>query len=212
MKYHIAALAALMLVGASRICGAQQPKTAAADCKSVESTDHTNMDHAAHIAALERCSSGPVPTSGGQAAFGAISEVVRMLKADPKTDWTKVNIEALRQHLIDMDEVIMRSAAVQRNVPGGIEVDVTSVGPTTDAIRRMTRNHTAMLDKGDEYHATSKEIPGGARLTVTAKNANDANVVSRIRGLGFAGIMTEGDHHAPHHLAIARGQLVHTQR
>jgi hypothetical protein len=26
-----------------------------------------------------------------------------------------------------------------------------------------------------------------------------------IRGLGFAGIMVEGDHHAEHHLAMARG-------
>jgi hypothetical protein len=208
MKSRIAVAAALVLVGTSRTSLAQQPsKTPAPDCSSTAVVDHSKMDHEAHAATMERC--GAVPTSPGQAAFGAISEVVRMLKADAKTDWAKVNIEALRQHLIDMDEVTMRSAAAQRNIPGGIEVDVTGTGRTTDAIRRMTLNHSAMLNGGTEYNASAKEIPGGARLTVTAKNAADASAVARIRGLGFAGIMTEGDHHAAHHLAVARGETVH---
>ena len=48
---------------------------------------------------------GLVPTMPGQEAFGTIQEIVRMLEADPATDWSKVNIGALREHLIDMDEV-----------------------------------------------------------------------------------------------------------
>jgi hypothetical protein len=150
-----------------------------------------------------------VPTSAGQAAYGAISEIVTMLKADSTTDWTKVNIEALRQHLIDMDEVTMRSAAEQRNIPGGIEVDVTGAGRTLASIRRMVASHASMLEQGEQYHASASEISGGARLVVTARNPGDAGVVARIRGLGFAGIMTEGDHHARHHLALARGEPVH---
>ena len=39
----------------------------------------------------------------GQAAFGAMAEVVRTLEGDPATDWSKVDIERLRQHLIDMN-------------------------------------------------------------------------------------------------------------
>ena len=34
---------------------------------------------------------------------------MRILEADPTTDWSKVNIGALREHLIDMDEVTMRA-------------------------------------------------------------------------------------------------------
>jgi hypothetical protein len=150
-----------------------------------------------------------IPVSPGQAAYGAISEVVATLKADSSTDWTKVNIEALRQHLIDMDEVTMRSVAEQRNVPGGIEVDVTGAGRTIAAIRRMTASHASMVERGNEYHASATEIPGGARLVVTARNPGDAGTVARIRGLRFAGIMTEGDHHARHHMALARGEAVH---
>ena len=210
MKAYIAA--AITLLSASAVCPAQQQaKTPTPDCSSIASVDHAKMDHEAHLATMERCAGASVPTSSGQAAFGAISEIVRMLKADPKTDWSKVNVEALRQHLIDMDEVTMRSVAAQRSIPGGIEVDVTGTGRTTDAIRRMTVNHSAMLAKESDYNASAKEIPGGARLTVTAKDTGNAATVARIRGLGFAGIMTEGDHHAAHHLAIARGEMVHSR-
>ena len=41
------------------------------------------------------------PTMPGQDAFGAIQEIVQILEADPKTDWSKVELEGLRQHLID---------------------------------------------------------------------------------------------------------------
>src|SRR5512146_836108 len=85
-----------------------------ADCArmSSSSADHANMDHAAHMALMQKCQSA-LPTQPGQAAFGAISEIVRMLEADSTTDWSRVNIEALRQHLIDMDDVIMHAAVVQ---------------------------------------------------------------------------------------------------
>ena len=50
-------------------------------------------------------------SSPGQAAFGAIEEIVQKLEADPATDWSKVNIGALREHLIDMNEVTLRADA-----------------------------------------------------------------------------------------------------
>jgi hypothetical protein len=34
------------------------------------------------------------PTMPGQEAFGAIQEIVRILDADPKTDWSRVDLEA----------------------------------------------------------------------------------------------------------------------
>src|SRR3954464_1720474 len=126
--------------------------------------------------------SSQTPTQSGQAAYGAIAEVVRILEADPNTDWTRVNIEALRQHLIDMDEVTLRSKATQRNVEGGLEIDVTGSGRTVSAIRQLVASHAATLEMGDTYHAISTDIPDGARLTVTARNPNDAKTIARIRG------------------------------
>jgi hypothetical protein len=201
-----AAIFALVSLPARDDAQAASRSPAATDCATVNSSavDHANMDHAAHLAAMKECDTA-LPTLPGQAAFGAIAEIVRLLEADPKTDWTRVNVEALRQHLIDMDEVTMHAAVSSHNVPGGLEMDVTGIGRTTDAIRRMAINHTRMLDQGSAYHATAVEIANGARLTVTAKQESDARTVALIRGLGFAGIMTEGNHHAAHHLAIARG-------
>ncbi len=176
-----------------------------ADCGKVAgSMDHANMDHAAHQAAMKPCDA-PRPTLPGQAAFAAIGEVVRMLKADPNTDWSRVNVEALRQHLIDMDDVTMHAVVAQRSVSGGLEMEVTGTGRTVAAIKRMAINHSRMLGQEGEYRATAQEIASGARITVTATQPNDARMVAQIRGLGFAGLMTEGDHHAAHHLALARG-------
>jgi hypothetical protein len=151
----------------------------------------------------------PAASTSGQAAYAAIGEIVGLLEADSTTDWSKVNIEALRQHLIDMDEVTMRAAAEQRTIPAGIEVDVTGTGRTLGAIRRMVSSHALALAQGDGYDASAKDISGGVRLVVTAKNPGNAGVVARIRGLGFAGLMTVGDHHARHHLVLARGEAMH---
>lgn len=206
-RLAIIAVASLVAGPARLIAQRQSTAKAERDCSAAMEmpADHANMDHAAHRAMMAECS-GALPTLPGQAAFGAISEVVRLLEADPKTDWSRVNIEALRQHLIDMDEVTMHAAVAQRNVPGGAEMDVTGTGRTADAIKRIVVNHARMLDQDNEYHATAQTIENGARITVTAKQAADARTVARIRGLGFAGLMTEGNHHAAHHLAIARGE------
>lgn len=150
-----------------------------------------------------------LPTSAGQAAYGTIAEVVRILLADPNTDWTKVNVEALRQHLVDMDEVIMRSVVSQRNVDGGIAMQITGTGRTVDAIRRMTKSHASVLDGGPDYRASVRDADRGVVMVVTARDPADASAVARIRGLGFAGLMTVGDHHAAHHLALARGDAAH---
>jgi hypothetical protein len=185
-----------------------QSADAKPDCSKLSSAsmDHANMDHTApsHMSAMQACA-GALPTQAGQAAFGAISEIVRMLDADPNTDWSRVNIEALRQHLIDMDDVTMHAVVSQRSVPGGVEMTVTGSGRTAGAIKRMAVNHRRMLDQESEYHATATERSDGAIITVMAKDSSDARLVARIRGLGFAGLMTQGEHHAAHHLAIARG-------
>jgi hypothetical protein len=148
------------------------------------------------------------PAQPGQEAFGAIAEIVRILDADPTTDWSKVDLERLRQHLIDMNEVVLHSEVKQTAVPGGLTIEVTGTGRTEQAIRAMLVPHAAELDHMAAYAARAETIPGGIRLTVTAKNSDDARAVARLRGLGFIGLLTEGGHHGPHHLAMARGEAL----
>jgi hypothetical protein len=150
------------------------------------------------------------PTQAGQAAFAAIAEVVRMLEADSTTDWSRVNIEALRQHLIDMDAVVMRATVTSTPVDGGARFTVAGTGETIASIRRMATAHGAMLSSESGYTVTARNIPNGAEVTIVA-SAKDATathrMTQRIRALGFVGLLTSGDHHGPHHLMIARGTM-----
>jgi len=145
------------------------------------------------------------PTEGGQAAFAAIAEVVARLEADPATDWSKVNLEALRQHLVDMDHVTLRSRMVQREVAGGFAADVTGDAVVAASIRRMLAAHVAQMAAEGGPRGSVEEIPGGMRLTVVAADISDARAVARLRGLGPIGILTLGDHHGAHHEMMARG-------
>jgi len=151
----------------------------------------------------------PAPTRAGQEAFATIAEIVRLLDADPKTDWSKVNLEALRQHLIDMDDVTIRSAVQQESVPGGVRFVVTGTGRTRDAIRRMAMAHGTTVSKADGFTWTASEAPDGAQVTVRVTDPTDTRAIARLRGLGFLGVLSLGDHHVVHHLALASGQHPH---
>jgi hypothetical protein len=164
------------------------------------------QDHSAHS---RHATSGNVPALAGQDAYAAIAEVVRILDADSSTDWSRVDLERLRQHLIMMNEVTLNSTVRQENVPGGARMDVSGGGRTAGAIRQMLRAHAAELNGMPDLRAEAVEIADGIRLAVTARDASNERLVSRIRGLGFAGLLTLGDHHGPHHLALARGLQPH---
>ena len=124
VRRHYLSLALLLIVGAAAIIAASA---------LVFAQDRSHMDHARHVHGSEAI----VPTMPGQEAFGTIQEIVRILEADPATDWSKVNIGALREHLIDMDEVTMRARAIERALADGVEITVTGEGRTLAAIKRM---------------------------------------------------------------------------
>jgi hypothetical protein len=145
------------------------------------------------------------PTMPGQDAFGAIQEIVQILQSDPKTDWSKVSIEALRQHLIDMNEVTLHAAATPRDIDNGVEIKVTGESRTLEAIKRMVPAHVNELRELG-WNARSEELPNGVTLTVMA---SETQPLTRLKALGFMGIMVQGSHHQQHHLLMAEGQLVH---
>jgi hypothetical protein len=143
------------------------------------------------------------PTMPGQAAFGTIQEIVQILQADPSTDWSRVNIAALRQHLIDMDEVTLRAAADQRALENGIEITVTGEGRTLEAIKRMVPAHARELAQIG-WSAKTEDLSNGVKLVVTT---GDTTQVAKLKALGFMGLMVQGSHHQPHHLMMAKGEL-----
>jgi hypothetical protein len=147
------------------------------------------------------------PTEAGQSAFAAIAEIVALLEADPKTDWSKVDIEALRQHLIDMNNVTLLANVKESDQGNAVEFQVTRTGLVTDSIRRMVMAHAMTMNGVYGWNYAAKEIEGGASLTVTPPNA--ASMV-KLKGLGFIGIIANGMHHQQHHWMIANGQNPHS--
>jgi hypothetical protein len=148
---------------------------------------------------------GGQPTMPGQDAFGAIQEIVRILEADPATDWSKVNIAALRDHLIDMNEVTLHAVADQHALDDGVEIMVTGEGRTADAIKRMVPAHVHELNAMG-WNAKTEDLPNGVKLVVTS---TDPNQVTKLKALGFMGIMVQGSHHQLHHLMMAKGEFTH---
>jgi hypothetical protein len=161
-----------------------------------QDTHNQHMKHGAQMA-------DALPTEAGQAAFATIQEIVSKLEADPKTDWSKVNIEALRQHLIDMDNVTLRAVVTTDAVAQGVRYTVTGEGSTVASIQRMVLAHAATMNGVNGLMLTAKALPIGAELSVKTGELQKA------KALGFIGMMTIGMHHQQHHWMIANGKGSH---
>lgn len=162
---------------------------------------HRHGHHGAHQADVPMA-----PRENGQAAFAAMAEIVALLEADPATDWSRVDLDALWHHLMDMDEVMLRAQAETTPIPGGLRARVTGNGRTFAAIEAMVPAHAGELDRRPDWSARAEVGADAVLLEVTS---DDPAQVQRIRGLGFFGLMASGEHHRPHHLAIARGEPMH---
>jgi hypothetical protein len=209
-----AVAAALFIIAAALPLGgvAQQNQSGGPPAMDHMMPGHTEMpgmmQHRHHMMTMHDSETPPVePTQAGQDAFGAIQEIVQILEADPKTDWSRVNLEALRQHLIDMNEVTLNAKALPKPVDGGLEIAVTGTGRTIEAIQRMVPAHARFIahNHPNGWSAKAPTLPDGVLLTVTS---SDPKEVQHIRGLGFIGIMVSGHHHRRHHLAMARGEMM----
>jgi len=149
------------------------------------------------------------PRETGEAAFAALAEIVGRLDADPTTDWEKVSIRTLRDHLVDMHRLTLDAEVDEQLAAGGFTARITGEGATRAAIQRMVPAHGRML-AALGYEVEVATTGAGADLTVRVSGPEPASgQVARLRGLGFFGVMTLGDHHRPHHLGMARGEQVH---
>lgn len=145
---------------------------------------------------------GAIPKEPGQGAFATIAEIVIMLTNDPKTDWSKVDFNRLREHLVDMDEVTLRATAKTAVYDDRIEFTVSGNGRTKQAIQAMIPAHAGVLSQITGWNAKGETIDSGALLTVYS---DDPATLVMIKGLGFFGVLATGVHHQPHHLAMAKG-------
>jgi hypothetical protein len=146
------------------------------------------------------------PSEPGQAAFTAIQEIVAILVAEPATDWSRVDVEALRRHLIDMDNVTLRAEVATTPVPDGMRYTVSGTGAVRESIRRMVKAHAETMSGANGMTIRAEDAAQGAVMTVMLE---DPAVLPKLKGLGFIGLMTLGMHHQQHHLMIATGHGPH---
>jgi hypothetical protein len=169
--------------------------------------DHSEMgmDHAAMMKASKSAPSALLIEAGND-AFGTVQEVVRLLSNDPDTDWSKVNLEALRLHLLDMEDMVSNVKVLsQTPIDYGM---VAVVKPTTnrasEALKRIFMAHPQMLKSESGFDMKVGFDYGQYTLTTTTSNPAD---VDKIRGLGYIGLMAFGSHHQAHHVSIAKGHF-----
>lgn len=169
----------------------------------IAETNHGSgsMDHSRHMQAHAPVGTGLTET--GQGAFAALSEVVRLLEANPETDWTNVDLTGLRTHLVDMDLLITGSVVTQTSLPNGLTAFATGDADTLAALKRMVPAHANQLARDERWNVSVEQRVDGVELTVTSE---EAAVAARIKGLGFFGLMASQDHHREHHLMMARGE------
>lgn len=142
------------------------------------------------------------PKETGQAAFAAIAEIVEQLKSDPDTGWSRVDIDGLRRHLVDMDLVTTHAEVYRVIRPEGARFEIKGTPRTLEAIRNMVPAHAPFLASETGWRVTTEELADGVALIVDGD-------VDQIRGLGFFGLMAIGAHHQRHHLMMARGLADH---
>lgn len=150
-----------------------------------------------------------VLAEAGNDAFGTIQEVIKKLDNNLNTDWNKVDLEALRKHLQDMNDMTLNIEIIsQTPIANGLEV---TVQPTTKrasfALERVFAAHPAQLkiDTGWDM----KVIKNNNQYTLITTSGNPKDI-SKIRGLGYIGLMAYGNHHQPHHWEIATGNNPHS--
>lgn len=187
MKTPVVLLAVALALGAS---AAAQPPT----------HQHTGQ------AATQGQSPGRAPEQAGEAAFAAIQETVSLLEAYPSTDWSKVDIEALRQHLIDMSNVTLRASVRTVEQGDAITFQVVGDGDVRGSVQRMIPAHASTMSGNAGWRFSAELTSAGANLTVTPAHAKD---LEKVRALGFIGVVSLGAHHQHHHFMIASGTSPH---
>ncbi|MBM1312203.1 hypothetical protein JQT66_18265 [Sulfitobacter mediterraneus] len=142
------------------------------------------------------------PQETGQSGFAALSEIVTILRNDPQTDWSTVDIAALRRHLVEMDLLTSEAEVVVTHRPEGARFEIRGTQRAVEAVRAMVPAHAPFLAAETDWNVSTEETDNGVALIV------DGDAV-RIQALGFFGMMTIGAHHQEHHLMLAKGSAPH---
>lgn len=161
--------------------------------------------HADHVPGMSHkpILTQPMPIEGGQSAFAALIEIIALLESDQNTQWASVDIDALREHLLDMDKIMLSTSAnTQKMTDNTVQFDVRGTGAALDAIHTMVAAHTRFIRQSREWDVKSDLTSTGALIQIMS---NDTATIEQLTALGFYGFMSLDSHHQAHHFGIATG-------
>ena len=145
-----------------------------------------------------------LPREAGQSAFATIAEIVALLEKDPRTDWSKVNIDGLRSHLVDMDRLTLSASVSTKELDAQrIQFQITGQARTLRAIQAIVPTHAQMVRSSADWDIDVVRESDGVTVTV---NPGSTEAFIKLKALGFFGFMTIGAHHQLHHLQMAKGE------
>lgn len=144
------------------------------------------------------------PTQGGEAAFAAIIEIVALLEQNPDTDWDTVDIDLLRSHLLDMNQVMLNTTASKEVLSANaIRFTVNANEGSIASVKRMVPTHSHFIQQVRGWEIQPELTNNGATLTISSE---DTHTIKRLNALGFYGFMSLEAHHQAHHYQMAKGQ------
>ncbi len=181
---------------------------------SADQSMHMNMDHNTYMTQdpaqglATKTLTSPLAEPGND-VFATLQEAVNQLLQDDGTDWEKVDLESLRQHLIDMENFTVNVQVISKtDIEQGVQVIIEpSTTQAANSLDRALSAHPAMLEQETGWSMVSEKSGKNYHIQITSTNPED---VIKIRALGYIGIMTMGNHHQPHHWAMASGNNPHS--
>ncbi len=144
-----------------------------------------------------------LPREGGQSTFAALIEIVDLLERDPKTNWAKVNIGSLHEHLLDMNHLMLATQATTSVLSDSrIQFTVRGTADSIPSIHRMVPAHSRFIGQSRGWEIQHELTDTGATLTITVE---ETDLLDRLNALGFYGFMSMDSHHQAHHYQMAIG-------
>lgn len=148
---------------------------------------------------------GPAATPpAASAALAALADLVARLEADPATDWRRVDLEAARRHLADLERVTLRAEVAAEDVPGGVVLRVGGEDPATvAAIQRLLPERAARLGQARRWRVATAALARGLQVEIRSLDPREAG---RIRALGLTGLLVAVPLDDAYLLGVARGE------
>jgi hypothetical protein len=144
------------------------------------------------------------PPTAAPTSLAVLAGLVARLEADPTSDWRRVDLEAVRRHLADLERVTLAAEVRAEELPGGVGLTVTGPDPASvAAIRRLLPERAARLAEARRWKVATVTVAEGLRVEVRSLDPREAG---RIRALGLTGLLVVGPLDEAYLLSLARGE------